>query len=290
MRNGKYIVDFHAHVEYVNGMERMLPKDFLSLMDTAGVDVSVVLGGDQGDSGSMPPWIDSEEIAVPTNFSDEEVARFCAECPQRLIGFASVHPDRHRPDKKIRRAIEELGLKGVKLYPHSGFYPNEKRLDVAYKTCEELEIPVMIHTGIKAVRWQSMMYNRPICVDEVATRFPRLQIVMCHAGFPWYDEFLAVAYSNPNVWVDITFIDYIERAFRRPGFAEHAVREICSVVGVERVLWGSEGPVMDLPLFGRHGPENYERSIEMLVEKMHFLSEDGKAALLGQNARRLLGI
>lgn len=37
---------------------------------------------------------------------------------------------------------------------------------------------------------------------------------MCHGGFPWVDEFLAVAHSNPNVWVDISFLDHIERTFR----------------------------------------------------------------------------
>ena len=45
-------------------------------------------------------------------------------------------------------------------------------------------MPVVIHTGIKAVRWQWMKYNQPIYVDDVATDFPELNVVMCHGGFP----------------------------------------------------------------------------------------------------------
>ena len=105
-----------------------------------------------------------------------------------------------------------------------------------------------------------MKYNRPIYVDDVATNFPDLKVVMCHGGFPWVDEFLCVAHSNPNIWVDISFMDYLERTFRRPGLTEETLRSLAALVGAERLLWGTEGPYMDLPLYGQHGPENYAQS------------------------------
>ena len=135
-----------------------------------------------------------------------------------------------------------------------------------------------------------MKYNRPIYVDDVATNFPELKVVMCHGGFPWVDEFLAVAYSNPNVWVDISFLDYIERTFKRPGLAEEVMKNLADLIGPERLLWGSEGPFMDLPLYGKHGPENYARSQEFLVRRFDFFSDNENAAILGGNAARLLGL
>lgn len=284
------IVDFHTHVERKPDGARYSPAEFVRGMDEGGVDVSVVLGGDQGDAGTKPPWADPATMAAPTNFDDEEVARFCAEYPDRLIGLGSVHPDRYRPERKVERAIAELGLRGIKLYPHSGFYSDDPRLNPVYEVCAGRGAPVVIHTGVKAVRWQWMKFNRPIAVDDVATNFPKLKIVMCHGGFPWTDEFLAVAYSNPNVWVDISFLDYIERAFRRPGHAEETIRRLAGLVGAERMLWGSEGPFMDLPMYGRHGPENYARSKEFLVGRFDFLSDREKAAILGGNAAALLGL
>lgn len=284
------ILDFHTHVECKPDGRRYSPAEFVDAMDQGGVDVSVVLGGDQADAGAKPPWADPSVMAAATNFDDEDVARFCAECPDRLIGFGSIHPDRYQPARKVERAIVDLGLQGIKLYPHSGFYPNDPRLDPVYGKCAELGVPVVIHTGIKAVRWQRMRFNQPIYVDDVATNHPKLNVVMCHGGFPWVDEFLAVAHSNPNVWVDITFLDYIERTFQRAGLAEETMRSLVNLIGPDRLLWGSEGPFMDLPLYGKHGPENYARSQEFLVRRFGFLSEEDKAGILGGNAGRLVGL
>ena len=282
------IIDFHTHVEFKADGQKYSPAEFVRAMDQGGIDKSIVLGGDQADAGTKPPWADPAVMGAGTNFDDEEVTRFCAEYPGRLIPFGSIHPDRYRPDRKVHRAIKELGVKGIKLYPHSGFYSNDPRLTPVYEKCTELGVPVVIHTGIKAVRWQWMKYNRPIYVDDVATNFPELKVVMCHGGFPWVDEFLTVAYSNPNVYVDISFLDYIERTFKKDGLAKDTMRRLVGLVGAERLLWGTEGPYMDLPLFGSHGPEYYARSQEFLVRRFDFLSEREKAAILGGNAVKLL--
>lgn len=284
------IVDFHTHVEYKSAGNRYTPAEFVAAMDQGGIAKSVVLGGDQGDAGTKPAWADPAVMGAATNFDDEAVAAYCAAYPDRLIGFGSIHPDRYQPQRKVQRAVRELGLRGIKLYPHAGFYPNDPRLNGVYRQCEEWNVPVVIHTGIKAVRWQRMKYNRPVYVDDVATNFPNLQVVMCHGGFPWVDEFLAVAHSNPNVWVDISFLDYIERAFHRSGLAEETLRSLATLIGAERLLWGTEGPFMDLPLYGAHGPEYYARSQEFLVRRLDFFSEKEKAAILGGNAARLLGL
>lgn len=284
------ILDFHTHVETHPDGSRYTPAEFVSAMDRGGIATSVILGGDQADAGTRPAWADPAVMAAATNFDDDAVAAYCSEYPDRLIGLGSIHPDRYQPHRKVRRAIEELGLKGIKLYPHSGFYPNDARLTPVYAMCEELGVPVVIHTGVKAVRWQSFKYNRPIYADDVATNFPNLKLVLCHGGFPWVDEFLAVAQGNPNVWVDISFLDYVERAFHKEGLAEQVIRSLAAVVGPERMLWGSEGPYMTLPLFGSHGPENYARSQDFLVRRFDFFSETDKAAVLGGNAARLLGL
>lgn len=284
------IIDFHAHLEFKTPDQTYTAAEFVAGMDQGGIDKTVLLGNDQADAGSCPPWRDARAMAVPTNWSDEQVAAFCGAYPDRLIGFTSVNPDRYRPERKVERAIREFGLKGVKLYPHSGFYANDPRLSRMYDLCSQLQVPVVIHTGPKAVRWQWLKYNRPLYVDDVATDFPDLNIVMCHGGYPWIEEFVAVAYSNPNVWVDLTFMDYIERAFHVPGLVENTVRRLVDLIGPQRLLWGSEGPYMNLPMFGQHNPDYYARSQQYLVKRFDFLSEDDKADILGRNAARLLGL
>ena len=241
------IIDIHAHVGYKNAKERYLPEEFITVMDKAGIDKSVILGVDHG-------------VSSLTNFEDEEVASFCEKYPDRLIGFSSVHPNRSNPHLKVERAVKKLGLKGVKLYPHAGFYVNDPRLDLVYEKCLEMNIPVMIHTGAKALQRQYLKYNNPIYIDDVVTKFPKLEVIMCHGGFPWCDEFLAIVHSASCVWVDITFLDYIENVFKRKGLCERIIKNLVEVIGPHRLLWGSEGPFMNLPLYGQHGPDNYVKS------------------------------
>ena len=151
-------------------------------------------------------------------------------------------------------------------------------------------IPVVIHTGMKAVRWQWMKYNQPIFVDEIATNFPDLNIVMCHGGYPWTEEFITVVYTNPNIWVDLTFMERIEETFVLPGLVETTIRRLVKLIGAKRLLWGSEGPYMTLPLYGSHDPSNYQVSQDKLVKRFDFLSEEDKADILGNNAARLLNL
>lgn len=284
------IIDFHVHIDYKNPDEKYPASDIVKAMDGADIDISVLLGNDQADAGFKRPWVDSSTMAVAVNCSDEEVASYCSQYPDRLIGFSSIHPDRYQPHRKLERAVKEFGMKGVKLYPHSGFYPNDKRLNLVFQKCVEFDIPVMVHTGIKAVSWQSLKYNRPMYVDDIATNFPDLKIVMCHGGYPWVEEFIVVAYSNPNIWVDITFLDYIEKTYRKDGLVEDTIKRLVDLIGPERLVWGSEGPYMNLPLFGSHGPEYYTKLQDFLVRRFDFLLEKDKENILGENAKRLLKI
>lgn len=274
------IIDAHTHVERKSDGMSSASIEFVGAMDLGGIDVSIVLGNDQGDMGKK----------LGTEFRDEEVAEFCSSFPERLVGVSSVSPDCYRPQAKIRRAVEELGLRGVKLYPHSGFYVNDRRLYPVYEYCECAGIPVIIHSGIKAVRLQYMKYNNPMNADDVATDFPGLNVIMCHGGYPWTEEFIAVAGTNPNVHVDISFFDYIERKFANPRLTENTIRRLVSIIGAERLIWGSEGPFMELPLYGSHGVENYSKSMDFLVRRFDFLSEEEKKNILGKNAEKLFKI
>jgi predicted TIM-barrel fold metal-dependent hydrolase len=111
---------------------------------------------------------------------------------------------------------------------------------------------------------------------------------MCHGGYPWTEEFITVAYTNPNIWVDLTFMERIEETFILPGLVESTIRRLVKLIGAQRLLWGSEGPYMTLPLYGSHEPSNYQISQDKLVRRFDFLSEKDKEDILGNNAARLL--
>lgn len=298
------ILDFHVHAAFKNDGTRYTAREIVDAMDSAGVEMSLILGNDQGDMGYKREWTTPIKdpyqrkpngVAPPflpsaSNFEDEEVAEYCAQIPERLIGSTSVHASRYRPELKVERAIKEFGLKAVKIYPHSGFFPNDDRLRGVYKTASELNVPVIFHTGIKAQRHQYLKFNNPVYVDDVATDFPSLKVVMCHGGYPYAKEFITVAYSNPNVWVDISFMNYIEKTFQERNYTERIIKLLRELIGAERIVWGTEGPFMNIPLFGMHNPDYYKEMQDVLVNRFDFLSVQEKRGILGENARKLLGI
>ncbi len=265
------IIDFHVHIEYKKDNKKYSAENIIKAMENSDIDISVILGNDQADAGYKQPWVDSSIMAVPVNCSDEEIAFYCSQYPDKLIGFTSIHPDRYQPHKKVERAVKEFGVKGLKIYPHSGFYPNDPRLNRVYQKCIDYDIPVMIHTGIKALSWQSLKYNNPLYVDDIATNFPDLKIVMCHGGYPWVEEFIVVAYSNSNIWVDLTAIDIFEKVYKVERLTENTIKRLNDLIGSEKLIWGSEGPYMSLPLLGSHGPEYYIKSQDFLVRRVDFL-------------------
>ena len=276
------VVDFHTHVPINdNGIFEITPEEFIHKMDQAGIDCSVVLGVDSG--------IKSDGAEEKTDFTDEKVKEFCAFNPERLIGFASIHPNRPNPLRKVQNAIENLGLKGVKLYPHRGFIPTDPKLWDVYEYCEQSNVILMFHTGIKALQEHRIIFNSPVYIDEIAVSFPKLKIIMCHGGYPWTEEFLTVAYSNPNIIVDITFLEHIEKTFAIPGFAHYFIKRLVNTIGSKRIVWGSEGPKLKLPLF-ESKDISYFRIKDILVNDNESLKEEEKDDILGNNAIKLLNL
>src|SRR6266404_67163 len=65
--------------------------------------------------------------------------------PDQVIPFAAVDP-RH-PDivETTTRLIEEQGFRGLKLYPPTGYHPNDERIRPLYAYAEERNLPVLTH-------------------------------------------------------------------------------------------------------------------------------------------------
>ncbi len=267
------IIDFHVHV-YPQTRE----KDLLDPMDRLGIARSVLLAVDHGPTG--------EERG--TNVSDDIVARHTRRHPDRLIGFTSVHPDSPDTVSRVRRALDDLGFRGLKLYPHAGFFPDDPRLAPVFELAEARAVPVIVHTGIKALPHQRMMFNTPLRVDEVAVAFPDLPIVIAHAGYPWVNEALLVARLNRNVFMDLTFLDVLDIVMGEPIF-EPVLRRVTRVLGSDRLLLGTEGVKLDLELYPDAGIDRMARVLG-LVRWATFLADNEKQRILGANARRLLGL
>jgi len=227
-------------------------------MDQAGVSRSVIVAVDA-------------ETRWDYRVSNESVAEAVAAYPERLIGFASVDPHKGVVARReLRRAVDELGLKGLKVLPHLvELRPNDREMYPLYEEAQILGIPVLFHSGTQFHAGTKIKYCRPIDIDEVAVDFPELKLIIAHFGWPWYEEAMAVCQRNPNVFFNIA-------GWAPRHIPEFVIRYMDRVLK-DKALFGS-----DYPLLSR------TRIVKELGEIE--LKEETRARLYHQNARTVLGL
>ena len=139
--------------------------------------------------------------------------------------------------RELRRAVETLGFCALKLFPYIyGRPPNDAIYYPLYTACIDLGIPVLILTGHTAVQ-ESSEPGRPHYLDEIALFFPELKIIAGHAGFPWTQELISLAWKHPNV--------YIDTSGHRPKYFPPELKHFMNSYGRDKVLFGTGYPLMD---------------------------------------------
>jgi hypothetical protein len=112
--------------------------------------------------------------------------------------------------------------------------------------------------------------GRPLLLEEVLLRHPRLRLWVMHAGWPFADEMLSLLYHHPQVHVDTGVLQY---AVGRPEYLAY-LRRIAEAGFADRVMFGSDGP-----------PDQVRSGIEAILGA-DFLTAAQKRAILHDNAAR----
>jgi predicted TIM-barrel fold metal-dependent hydrolase len=110
----------------------------------------------------------------------EQINTFIAESvevhPDKLIGFATLHPDMEHIGDEVDRAVS-LGLKGIKLHPDfQRFNLDDKAAYPIYEAAQD-RIPILTHTGDYRHN-----YSNPARIPVILKDFPRLKIICAHLG------------------------------------------------------------------------------------------------------------
>jgi uncharacterized protein len=200
-------------------------------MDEAGVDKSCIFTVDYGLLAGEPVLSMEEQNKLIV----EAAARF----PDRLIPFFTVDPRREGGLDLFKRAIEDWGMKGLKLHPTSGYFPYDPVVYPFYEKCMDYSIPVLIHTGSQPAPLK-FRFAQPINVDDVAADFPDLPIIMAHVAHSMWQEALLVAEIKPNIYFD--FSGWQMRFLSHPAEFYRMLRAVIDQIGPWRVFFGTDGP------------------------------------------------
>lgn len=216
------------------------------------------------DAGLICAWYGPEGPLI----SNDEVAKFVAQAPDRLVGVASV--DIRKPVEavvELRRCVEELGFKALRILPWLWGLPmNDRRYYPLYVSCVELGVPFCTQVGHTGPLRTSET-GRPIpYLDDVALDFPELVIVGGHIGYPWTEEMIALARKYPNVYIDTSA--YTTRRY------PDALVEYLRGRGRKKVLFGTNFPMITA-----------EQALADLASLD--LDDEATALFLGGNAKRV---
>ncbi len=225
------IIDSHSHIYpdkiaslAVNGIGDFynIPisgngtlKNFISLMDKAGIDKAVV------HSVATTP----HQVESINNFIIKSVQKY----PDRLIGYMTLHQDYTEFEKEINRGIE-AGLKGVKMHPDfQKFAIDDQKVYPIYE-CLSKRIPILFHTGDKRYK-----YSNPHMVKHVLDDFPELDVIGAHFG-GWSEWAEATELlKDKRIWVDTSSTTY--------AMPPEEVKKLINAYGTEKVLFGVDFPM-----------------------------------------------
>lgn len=265
------VVDIHTHFRNRTRHDPQFLDDFVELMDRNQIAVCVSMDGQLGD------------------MLDEHIDYLWTEHRERFVIFANIDwiGDGQREDPKtwacqregfVRRMVEQLkaakeaGVSGLKVYKSFGLVNrdaqgqllriDDERWDPIWKTCGELDLPVLIHTADPAAfflpidhtneRWEELSRHpdwsfygeeypsREALLDarnRVIERHPNTKFIGAHVANnvedletvgEWLDRY-------PNLFVE--FASRIGELGRQPYTSRRFLLKY-----QDRVLFGTDGP------------------------------------------------
>jgi len=203
--------------------------NLVAQMDESGIDKTVILPQDLGLAMGEPKVTIEEQ-----NKAYAEVQK---KHPNRIIAFAGVDPRRPGAVELMERAINEWGLKGIKLHPGTGYFPDEGEAYNLLKKASEIGVPVLTHTGI----WPGKSkYCDPIHFDNILIDFPNLTIIAAHLGRGWQNVLFEMGAHRPNLVTDFSGWQIVAQQHYH-HFCQN-LRYAIDAFSPGRVLFGSDGP------------------------------------------------
>ncbi|MGH9868146.1 MAG: amidohydrolase family protein [Candidatus Polarisedimenticolia bacterium] len=244
-------------------------REALAAMDSHGVRLAVI-------SGPMQ-FVEYWQKKAPNRF----MASVMLPCEggvaplggRQCFSSGSVFPDlawlRSSYASGALAAMREITAQ------YAGLSPADPLLEPYFALAEELDIPVGVHTGLSypgtpyqcCPKFRAGL-GRPLLMEDVLVRHPKLRIYAMHGGSPYAEEMLAMMLLYPQLHIDISAINYLMPRSQFHAYVRHLVENGMG----KRILFGTD----DFPL----------GDCVDSIESAEFLSEEQKVDILCSNAAR----
>jgi uncharacterized protein len=183
-QSSDHIVDVHAHFDPANPSYL---DDFLRISDRLNVTACM-----------LTPFEHRKAVAAAAK-----------QHPKQIVPFGYVDLDAPDVAKQVEE-LHELGYRGLgelefvkKPYIDPAYLP-------VYELANRYSWTVLFHTGIVLrAKFQepedvASGRMRPIHLEEIARRFPKITVLGAHCGNPEYEWAAEIGRWNPNVFFDLS--------------------------------------------------------------------------------------
>ncbi|MCP4756274.1 MAG: amidohydrolase family protein [Proteobacteria bacterium] len=205
----------------------------LKRMEEAGVDKTVILPLDwEKVNGASTKHI-MEQNRAYSELSEKH--------PDKIIAFFSIHPERENAPQSFKTAVSHWGMKGLKLYPPTGFYPTDKICTPFYEICLAYDLPVLFHGTTSPMSTEP--YCHPDGFSQLAATFPELKIVVAHSGGrEWQKEAIRACREHENIYLDISGLQSVKE---KASFLNLIKYLFDSLGTFQKVLFGTDSPIFN---------------------------------------------
>ena len=258
---------------FLNEVRQMLPpfmidgkntaEVFLSNMDYAQVSAAVL----------TQEYIDGIQNDYLSEVASRYPDRFlvCGMCEFRKPGFLN------QAKELISKGFKAIKIPAQRLILKDGrVMLNSEEMMQLFHLMEEHNIILSIDLADGAEQVPEM--------EEIIQECPRLKIAIGHFGMvtrpDWKEQILLA--RHPNVMVESGGITWLfnDEFYPFKG-AVKAIREAADLVGMEKLMWGSDYPRTITAI-------TYKMSYDFLVKSSE-LTENEKHLFLGENAKKFYG-
>jgi uncharacterized protein len=222
-------------------------------------------------------------IVAAVGFSDRQsVERWRKAAGDRIIGGMQIDQGiAGTPVGELRRDITQGNVRviGEIAGQYIGLAPNDPILEPYLSLAEELDVPVGFHTGIASPNTPfeccpkfRIALGNPALIEDVLIRHPKLRVYLMHAGRPFLEETIALMSVYPQVYADVSVIDWI---IPRDEFYAYVQALIRAGLG-KQLMFGSDQMIW---------PENIGMAVEA-VQSIPGITESQKRDIFYNNAVR----
>jgi predicted TIM-barrel fold metal-dependent hydrolase len=278
------IIDFHTHIfppqiktkreEYIkrdpcfrelysNPKAKLASaEDLIASMDEDGIDVSVTLN---------VGWSD-HDLCVETN---DYMLDIITKYPKRIVGFCTIQP---LAGEKALIELERCakgGLRGVgELRADTQSYDLGDKIIMApiAEMAQKYDMIILTHSSEPIGHgYDGKGDITPKTLYRFISNFPDLKVVCAHwgGGLPFYMLMPEVKKALGNTYFDTAASPYL--------YEKDIFSAIEKIAGKSKIIFGSDFPLIK------------QRRMLKDIESVD-LSEETQKAILGENARTLLGL